>query len=98
MELYARQGDLVIDAKPIPDGVELRPEKDLILAGRDSAPHTVRGTVLAARQGAVTYLRVEQATRIDHAGRHRTVPLVVGDYEVRPLRERYGDANRAVVD
>lgn len=96
MQLYGRQGDLVFDSVPLTG--EFRLEQDLVLAGRDSAPHTVRGTVLARREGLVTFLRVEKSVTVEHAGRHKPITLEPGDYEVRPLRERGSGEDRAVED
>lgn len=97
MEIYARQGDLVINkAATMPDGLEK--QRGLVLAGATSSPHTVVGTVEAKRDGGSTFIRVTEATTVEHAGRHKPVKLAPGDYVVRPLRERGGEGDRAVED
>ncbi len=98
MQLYARHGDLVFDKLDTPITGDLDKHVDLILAGNDSAPHTVRGQVEARREEGITFLRVAKATTVDHAGRHMPITLEPGDYEVRPLRERHDGADRAVED
>jgi len=96
MQLYARQGDLVFDKRPLSG--EFKQEAGVVLAGRDSAPHTVVGTVGVRREGLTTLLRVKRKTLVTHAGRHKTIALEPGDYEVRPLRERGSGEDRAVED
>lgn len=96
MNIYARQGDLVIEKVKKVTG-ELRKATNFVLAGTDS-PHTLRGTVQLRREGLVTFVRVPKATEIAHAGRHEPVKLAKGDYEIRPLRERGAGMDRAVED
>lgn len=98
MHIYARQGDLVIDKLSVAITGDLEKATGLVLAGRDSAPHVVRGTVQMRRNGRRTLLRVAEATIIEHAGRHHSTPLEPGDYEARPLRERGDGADREVDD
>lgn len=98
MELYGRQGDLVFSRVERADG-ELLPASDYVLAGAASgAPHTVRGEVLARREEGRTLVRVTEPTVVEHAGRHQPLELEPGDYEIRPLRERGGEGDRAVED
>lgn len=98
MQLYARHGDLVFDKLTSPISGDLSKHTDLVLAGTDSAPHTVRGQVEARRDGVITLMRVAATTTVEHAGRHKTITLEPGDYEVRPLRERHDGQDRAVED
>lgn len=101
MQLYARQGDLVIDklAKPITG--DLEPAVNPVLAGGSSGhPHTLRGKVLIRRDGLRTHVRVTKAAALEH-GRpdgHVTIELEPGDYEIAPLRERGDASDRAVCD
>lgn len=97
--IYARQGDLVIEklATPIVGG-ELVTATNHVFAGDSSGhPHTLRGTALIRRSGAITHLRIAEKMELTHgkAGGHRTVALEPGDYEVRPLRERGGAGTMA---
>lgn len=96
MELYARQGDLVFDKTPVTG--ELEKAVNPVLAGRDSAPHTIRGTVLMRRDGALTMIRVAEQTEVTHAGRHLPITLEPGDYIISPLRERGDGFDRSVED
>lgn len=101
MDLFARQGDLVIEKLPRPIKGDLEKATNLVFAGDNSGhPHTLRGTALVQRAGAVTRIQLAEAMDLDH-GRpdgHRTVSLPPGDYEVRPLRERGDGSDRAVED
>lgn len=86
MEVYARQGDLVFNQVPSVTG-DLKKVTGFVLAGRDSAPHTIEGTVLARTDGRIHHIEVPEATVVTHAGRHLPIPLEAGSYTVRPLRE-----------
>jgi hypothetical protein len=96
MQLYARQGDLVFDKRKLTG--EFAEESGVVLAGQNSAAHTVMGKVGVRREGLTTFLRVKQTTEVTHAGRHKSVTLEAGDYEIRPLRERGSGEDRAVED
>ena len=100
MNIYARQGDLVfhkIGAVPVaPDKLEKK--QGVILAGTDTAPHMIGGTVLHAQQDRVHYLHIIEPTEVTHQGRHLPVKLEAGYYEVRPLRERGDKFDRMVED
>jgi hypothetical protein len=98
MEIYARQGDLVITKLAKPSTADLAKKTNLVLACSDTSPHTVRGVVLAAQSGQMWTIRVERKTEIVHGSRHFATKLVPGDYEIRPLRERGGAMDRAVED
>ena len=98
MNLYARQGDLVIDKLASPITGELLPARNVILAGDHSGhTHTLKGKCLLRTEGRRHFVRIEKKTRIEHAGDHNTIELAPGDYELRPLRER-GDASDRAVD
>lgn len=97
MQLYARQGDLVFEKATLSG--EFEKKAGLVLAGHDSAPHTIRREIMFRRNGEVTELRIEKTSAVvSHAGRHVSVKLEPGDYVVRPLRERHGSMDRAVQD
>mgnify|MGYP001562364215 CR=1 FL=1 len=98
MEIYARQGDLVISAIAAGHKASLVSHQDLVLAGSDTAPHTVVGEVLALVESTRTLLRCVAPTTITHADRHLPVELSPGDYEITRLRERGGAGDRAVGD
>jgi hypothetical protein len=96
MHIYARQGDLVIEQTDISG--ELKEHTKLVLAGRDSAPHVILGTVLARQEGRMFFVRVAETTEVTHSERHLPVVLKPGDYIISPLRERGDEADRAVDD
>lgn len=102
MEIYARQGDLVIEKlKALPSGIELQPGKAVTFAGDSSGhPHTLAGSFKFARRGRETFVRVGKKHSITHgkAGGHKAVELARGIYVVRPLRERGDGSDRAVED
>jgi hypothetical protein len=88
MNIYARQGDIVIDRLKKPTTETLEPKRDLVLAGGSSGhPHTLVGACLAKIEERRTLVRVAEPTRIEHAGQHKTVDLPAGDYEIRRKRE-----------
>lgn len=100
-KIYARHGDLKFFAEPIPAGVQLStPKGPLILAGRESAPHTIGkfGDVEHAADGDVQYLRVKNAVELTHGGRHVAITIEPGDYVIEPLAEMRGDLVQAVED
>ena len=96
MEIYARQGDQVIEAKGITG--ELTEHTDLVIAGSQTSAHTLRGKCEARREGTRLFVRLSADSVITHADRHRDTPIVAGTYEIRPLRERGGNGDRAVED
>lgn len=98
MQLYARQGDLVFKKLSEPIVGTLKPVTGLVLAGNDSAPHTVAGLVNHRQDGRRHFIEVPTATVSQHAGRHVAVALEAGSYEITPLRERGDGADRAVED
>lgn len=96
MQLYARQGDLVFNKRAISGDLTKAPT--LTLAG-DDAPHNVVGEFEFRKDGLRTFLRIgEKGAEVTHGGRHKTVTLTAGDYEVYPLRERGDASDRAVED
>lgn len=105
MELYARQGDLVIEKLPSIRG-ELTEMKGVVFAGDSSGhPHSMDGKVLGRREGRATLVKVTANREITHGkeGGHKTVVLKgsskkPGYYSVRPLRERGDGSDRAVED
>jgi hypothetical protein len=96
MNIYARQGDLVFSKEAVTG--ELTITKNLVLAGNDTAPHTVKGSFLSRQDGRTTFLRITKRTSVTHDGRHLPVSLEPGDYRVYPLRERGDGTDRAVED
>jgi len=101
MELFARQGDLVIEKLPVPFPGEVTKVTNFVFAGDSSGhPHTLNGTALMQRQGVATRVRIAEPMELTHGKHdgHRTVALPPGDYEVRPLRERGDGSDRAVED
>lgn len=100
-ELFARHGDLVISRSAIPDSVELtKPGAPVVLAGRESAPHTIGqfGAVLYGRRDAVQFVRALEPVELTHSERHKPIALPAGDYHIASLAEMSGDLARAVDD
>jgi hypothetical protein len=101
MEIYARHGDLVIQKEALPEGFVLsKPTAPLILAGRETAPHTIASyaDVEHGAGGGVQRLRVRRAVKLTHGGRHNTIAIEPGDYVIYPLAEMSGDLARSVED
>lgn len=100
MNIYARQGDLVIEKRDSISG-ELSEVRDPVFAG-DSSGHRHRliGLAKIRRDGVRTFLSVDADTQLVHekADGHETVPIAAGSYEVRPLRERGDGVDRSVED
>lgn len=101
-QIYARHGDLVIRKEAVPSGFPLaRPLAPLVLAGRESAPHTIAqiGGVEHGEVEGVQRLRVTgPAVTLTHGGRHTEITLEPGDYSIEPLAEMRGDLVQAVED
>lgn len=101
MNLYARQGDIVIEKLEKPIAGDLEKGCDIVFAGDSSGhPHTLLGPCLFRRDGQRTLVRVGSARKLTHrkAGGHNTVTLAPGDYEIRRKRERGDGSDRAVED
>jgi len=94
----SRQGDLIITRKDIAEGVDLKPERDVVIAGSHNGAHTLKGAALVARGEGTTLVRVPEPTQLVHGSRHKPVPLAPGDYEIKALRERGDAADRLVED
>jgi hypothetical protein len=99
MNIYARQGDLVIETTTLTG--DLTKGRDIVFAGDSSGHrHTLSGAVQYRREGLRTFIRLVEPARLEHGkpDGHPTVTLAPGDYEVRPLRERGKNEDRAVED
>ncbi len=102
MQVYARQGDLVI-SKAINPRTDLTAAKVATFAGDSSGhPHTLHALqpMKIKKDGRTTHLEVTGTERITH-GRpdgHADVVLEPGNYIIRPLRERGDQDDRAVED
>jgi hypothetical protein len=104
MEIFARQGDLVIEKLPdgALDGVELIKRNDVVFAGDSSGHrHRLLGIAFVAQDSNTrrTRIRIAEPVELVHekADGHKSASMSPGDYEVRPLRER-GDGNDRVVE
>ncbi len=97
MNIYARQGDLVFEVFDV-SRFDLKPTETPTLAGNDSDPHTIAGTVLHGQQGRVHYIKLDKPVEVRHSTRHPAITLEPGSYRVRPLRERGSAEDRAVED
>jgi hypothetical protein len=101
MEIYARQGDLVIEKVSNISG-DLTEKTDIVFAGDSSGHrHRLLGKAQMIRlDDNVTRIRLAAPTKLVHEkpDGHKTIDMAVGDYEVRPLRERGDGSDRAVED
>jgi len=100
-QIYARHGDLVIRKEAIPADFPLaRPLAPLILAGRETAPHTIArfNVVEHGEVDGVQRLRVVEPVTLTHGGRHTEISLEPGEYAIEPLAEMRGDLVQAVED
>lgn len=99
MEIYARQGDLVINKLETKFTGEFRSVRNFVLAGSDTSSHVVEGpSMIAVGDNGATIVRVAKKTKLSHGSRHHTVSLAAGDYEIYPLRERGDQTDRVVED
>jgi hypothetical protein len=101
-KLY-RHGDLVLRAISKAEAEksgELQAARDLVVAGHDTAPHTIRGLVSYRMDGEgaarITTFVVHEDTTIEHAGRHEPGELLAGAYRMAALVE--GESRSAVED
>lgn len=99
MQLFARQGDLVIN-KVLVEG-NLTPTTNLVLAGGSSGhTHTIEGACLHRRDGDITYVCLSEERTLTHARAdgHASIVLPPGSYEIKRLRERGDASDRNVED
>lgn len=102
MNLYGRQGDLVIEKLTQPLTGDLVKQTNIVFAGDSSGHrHRLMGTALVLPStGRTTRFSIVEPTDLVHekADGHKTLPLEAGSYEIRPLRERGDAGDRAVED
>lgn len=107
MEIYARQGDLVIRQDKFPKSFKGEERAGHVVAGSGTSSHVVTGKALVEVVGEEHRIRVAEDTVLFHAERHTLdpdggsaggTPLPAGDYTISPLRERHGQSDRAVED
>lgn len=103
LELYARQGDLVIEniAAPAKLDDDWKRETGIVFAGDSSGHrHRLMGGAMAKRVGRATQIVIETATQLVHerGNGHITLDLQPGAYIIRPKRERGDSADRVVED
>lgn len=93
-------GDITIHPLPggIPAGIELKPARDIVIAGAKSSPHTIRGEILFAERNGGFFVRVMKSTSVDHSTRHNDIILTKGDHFAHPQRERGDGQDQAVAD
>jgi hypothetical protein len=102
MQVFARQGDLIIHHATIKVTEELSPSVDILLAGGSSGhPHTLQGACKYKRNSdGSTLLRLDATRTLEHgrADGHKSVMMPPGDYEIRQLRVRMGGGDSNVED
>lgn len=103
MNIFARQGDLVIEKLSAPITGELERTTRVVFAGDSSGhPHFIASASAARirREGRATLVRLEASATLEHgrAGGHRAIEMPAGDYSIRPLRERGDGSDRSVQD
>lgn len=98
--IYARQGDLVIDRVDSAPVELLRTTVDTVIAGSHDGTHTLPAGVDYARDGEHDhYVRPVKDVAIVHASRHELVPLAAGQvYHIWSQIERRGDGDQDVED
>lgn len=100
MEIYARQGDLVIrklDSSEVEQG-NLKEEQNPVLAGSDTSTHTIPGKHLVRRDNDRIIVQIAETVQMIHGDRHRPVELAPGSYQITSLRERRDGQDRDVED
>lgn len=99
-EQLFRHGDLVLRKIPLKNAGEVAAATDLVLAGHDTAPHTVKGACRFRTDGegasAVTTIVLDAPTELVHMGRHTSGELEAGAYRIAALVE--GEGRTAVED
>lgn len=102
MQVFARQGDLIIQHTTIEAAEKLTPGADILLAGGSSGhPHTLQGACKYKRNNdGSTLLRLDATRTLEHgrADGHKSVMMPPGDYEIRQLRVRMGGGDSNVED
>lgn len=103
MNLYARQGDLIIEKLSTPLTGDMVKRPTVVFAGDSSGHrHRISGNILVAEvwPAGETAIRLSDTTDLIHekADGHATVRMEPGDYVVRHLRERGDSSDRAVED
>jgi hypothetical protein len=103
MNIFARQGDLVVRRapKPFEDTADFRRRTGFVLAGDSSGHrHRLKGPALVRERVDGVDVRLTKATTLGHekCGGHKAVTLPAGDYEITRKRERGGQGDRAVQD
>jgi hypothetical protein len=96
MEIFIRQGDVVIEKSELPvDFSSFETKRNHVIAGGSSGhTHTVMGTV----QVNGSLMIVSKPVIVKHAGQHKPVTLPPGTYTIRILRERGDARDRSVED
>lgn len=105
MQIFGRQGDLVIDRKSdtvLPE-LETAPiVSDFVFAGDSSGhPHTLLGKVRMKKNGTHTLIFLPEPSRMTHGksdGHQDVAEMPAGSYDVYPLREQDKESERAVAD
>jgi hypothetical protein len=103
MHLFARQGDLVIERLDKQIEGDLIKRSDIVFAGDSSGHrHRLLGTAMVEANSSPqrTRFRIVEPMQLAHEkpDGHKTIDLLPGDYEIRPLRERGDGSDRAVED
>lgn len=104
-----QQGDVIIEKAKIPSKAEFVDRKGIVAEGEGHHEHAFIDPALVAHLGwnENTYIKVKKETELAHRvkgsknhGEHKTLKLLTGEYEHRPVIERdwLEKLNRKVVD
>ena len=93
-----RQGDVLVESKPIPKEATLRHDPVLARGEATGHCHTAKGDMEIYERDGVLYLRVGKAGGTVAHQEHSEIVLPRGDYEVTIQREYAPEAIRNVSD
>jgi hypothetical protein len=100
IEIYARQGDLVIRQSDHIRELTLT-TAPVVVAGSHGHAHTLPAGVEHAQEGSRHFVRPRTDVQLTHQkdGGHKPVPMVAGTlYEIYPQIERRGEGDQDVED
>ena len=99
-QIYAHQGDLIIDRVDSAPVELTRTNSPTVIAGSHEGTHSLPAGIDYAKDGERDhYVRPPTDVQLTHASRHNPVPLTAGEiYHIWPQIERRGDGDQDVED